>query len=238
MLGRAEICLDRGDALLARDLVERVLRETPQTSRTQRAAGLELVIRAQAVVGDQAVAASALGELRLIAATLRTEPLRASASFSAGVLEAAGGDREAARRSFEDAAYLFQRSGAPLEAARARLALAEALVGLGRIEHATEQAAAAATVLQRIGASREAERAAALLAGLSATQGLPGRARLTDREREVLGLVAEGRSDRAIAAALVVSEHTVHRHVSNILAKLGCRSRSAAVAQGLRDELI
>jgi DNA-binding CsgD family transcriptional regulator len=218
--------------------VERVLRETPETSRTQRAAGLELVIRANVGIGDQAGAGARLGELRAIAAILRTEPLRASASFSTGVVEAAAGDHEAARRRFEDAAYRFGRSGAPLEAARARLALAEALARLGRVEHAAEQAAAAAAVLGRIGAGQELKRAKALVAGLSETTGVPARARLTDREREVLGLVAQGRSDKEIAAALVVSVHTVHRHVSNILAKLGCRSRSAAVAEGLREGLI
>ena len=238
MLGRAELCLDRGDPLLARDLVEGVLRETPETSRTQRAAGLELIVRAYAAVADDAAAAAALAELRAIADAVRTEPLRACVSFAAGVIEAAAGDHEAARRSFEDAAYLFQRSGAPFEAGRARLELAQALAALGRVEHAAEQAAAAATVLERIGARREAERAEALLARLSERPGARVRARLTDRERQVLGLIAEGRSDREIAAALVVSEHTVHRHVGNILAKLGCRSRSAAVAEGVRSELI
>jgi DNA-binding NarL/FixJ family response regulator len=52
---------------------------------------------------------------------------------------------------------------------------------------------------------------------------------LTRRELEVLGLVAEGLTDPQIAERLVISEHTVHRHVSNILAKLSCSSRAAAV---------
>jgi ATP/maltotriose-dependent transcriptional regulator MalT len=238
VLGRAEVCLDRGDALPARDLVERLLREMPETSRTQRAAGLEVIVRAYVAVADDAAAAAALAELRAIADAVRTEPLRACVSFSSGVTEAAAGDHEAARRSFEDAAYLFQRSGAPFEAGRARLELARALAALGRAEHAAEQAAAAATVLARIGARREAERAEALLARGSERPRGGGRPRLTGREREVLALVAEGRSDKAIAASLVVSEHTVHRHVANILAKLGCRSRSAAVAEGLRRDLI
>jgi DNA-binding NarL/FixJ family response regulator len=53
-----------------------------------------------------------------------------------------------------------------------------------------------------------------------------------------LGLVAKGMSDRAIAEQLVLSEHTVHRHVANILAKLGCRTRSAAVADALGKQLL
>jgi DNA-binding NarL/FixJ family response regulator len=58
------------------------------------------------------------------------------------------------------------------------------------------------------------------------------------REHEVLGLVAEGRTNADIAAALVLSEHTVHRHVANILAKLRCPSRSAAVAAALKQNLL
>ena len=65
---------------------------------------------------------------------------------------------------------------------------------------------------------------------------VPGK--LTPRECEVLRLVAKGMSDRAIAEQLVLSEHTVHRHVANILAKLGCTSRSAAVADALTNQLI
>jgi LuxR family maltose regulon positive regulatory protein len=232
LLGEAELSLDRDDPAPALDLMERLLREIPQSSVTQRAAALELVVRARAATGELDAAAGALGELRAIAAAVATEPLRACASFAAGVTEAASGDLEAARRSFEDAAYLFQRSGAPFEASRARVELAVALSGLRRAEHAAKEAAAAAKVLERVGASREAERARQLVAEPE------GRPPLTRREREVLGLVAEGKSDKAIARELVVSEHTVHRHVSNILAKLGCPSRSAAVAEALRRELI
>jgi DNA-binding NarL/FixJ family response regulator len=54
----------------------------------------------------------------------------------------------------------------------------------------------------------------------------------------VLGCVAEGLSNRAIAARLRVSEHTVHRHVANVLGKLGVPSRSAAVAWGARHGLL
>jgi DNA-binding CsgD family transcriptional regulator len=61
---------------------------------------------------------------------------------------------------------------------------------------------------------------------------------LSDREREVLRLVAEGLSDAEIADRLVLSPHTVHRHVANIRRKLGLRSRSAAAAAAARAGLI
>ena len=61
---------------------------------------------------------------------------------------------------------------------------------------------------------------------------------LTRREMEVLRLVAEGMSNQQIAASLVLSEHTVHRHVANVLGKLGVSSRTAAVAEAARLDLL
>lgn len=67
---------------------------------------------------------------------------------------------------------------------------------------------------------------------------VPALEELSAREREVLRLVAEGLSDAEIAARLVLSPHTVHRHVANIRRKLGLRSRSAAAAHAVRAGLI
>jgi non-specific serine/threonine protein kinase len=64
------------------------------------------------------------------------------------------------------------------------------------------------------------------------------RAELTPRELEVLRLVARGMSNQQIAENLVLSEHTVHRHVSNVLGKLGVSSRTAAVAQAASHGLL
>jgi DNA-binding NarL/FixJ family response regulator len=60
---------------------------------------------------------------------------------------------------------------------------------------------------------------------------------LTAREVEVLGLIADGLPNREIATRLVISEHTVHRHVSSILRKLGVASRTAATAYAHRHGL-
>jgi DNA-binding NarL/FixJ family response regulator len=65
-------------------------------------------------------------------------------------------------------------------------------------------------------------------------QDRPAAVLLSSREREILGCVARGLSDREIAAQLVLSPHTVHRHVANIRRKLGRTSRSAAVAEAAR----
>src|SRR6185295_12657535 len=65
-----------------------------------------------------------------------------------------------------------------------------------------------------------------------------GSSLLSTRETEVLQLVAEGLSDAEIAARLIVSPHTVHRHVANIRTKLGQPSRAAAAAYAARRDLI
>ena len=79
-----------------------------------------------------------------------------------------------------------------------------------------------------------------LLTELDERRDRVGRAKtpLTRRESEVLRIVAEGLSDKEIAAKLVISEHTVHRHVSNIRTKLRVPSRSAAAAHAARLDLI
>ncbi|TDD70777.1 LuxR family transcriptional regulator [Jiangella aurantiaca] len=115
--------------------------------------------------------------------------------------------------------------------------LARALAGLGRTTDAVREASGSEASLRRLGAKREAGRADALASELRG-RSVTGASALTKREREVLLMVAEGRTNREIAARLVLSEHTVNRHVTNILAKLGSASRSAAVAEALRRELI
>ena len=66
----------------------------------------------------------------------------------------------------------------------------------------------------------------------------PAAALLSRREREVLKLLAHGLTDREIAEQLIVSPHTVHRHVANIRHKLGRGSRTAAVAEAARLGLL
>lgn len=170
---------------------------------------------------------------------LREAPPHAVTLRSAGLelLPSATGDSERARIAFEDATRLFHRSGAPFEAARARIELARALAELSRETDAVREVRAAATSLRRIGAAAQASRADALKLEFQ-REPSRGDSPLTRRECEVLRLVADGNSDRSIAAQLVLSEHTVHRHLANILTKLDCASRSAAVAEAIRRGLI
>jgi len=239
-LGSAELALDQGDAKTAADLAERFLRRFPPENRMERAAGLELLVRIHSAQGDHEGAAGVLAELNEIASTIATDPLRASACYAAGTAAAAETDHGRARRLFEDAVDLFERSGAPFEAARARIGLASALVAEGRDPTARKEAQAAFNALTALGATREAERAARLLqAGETPPEGRPAApSPLTRRELDIVRLVAQGLSDKEVAARLSLSEHTVHRHVSNILTKLDLPSRTAAVAHVARLGLL
>ena len=92
-------------------------------------------------------------------------------------------------------------------------------------EDAVLELRAARSAFERLGAAADAAGAAA---ALGEPQDRPRR--MTGREVEVLRLVAAGKTNREIAAELVISEHTVARHVQNIYAKLEVSSRSGATA--------
>jgi ATP/maltotriose-dependent transcriptional regulator MalT len=217
-LSRGAAALDRGDPERAADFAERYLRRIGDRERSERVAGLELLVRARLARGDGEGAERALDELSAIADILDSDPLNAAAAVGTGLAQSAASDHEAARRSFEDAVDLYERSGAPYEAACARLDLARELAALGRHESAREEGQEAARKLRQLGASGAADGVAATADGL------------TSRELEVLRLLAQGRSNQQIAADLVLSVRTVERHISNVYAKIGASGRSARAA--------
>jgi len=243
-LGRAAIALDRGDATTAIELAERHLRRMPVRNRIERAPGLELLVRAHAAAGPahRDAARTALDELRGIATDARTSPLLATASLAAGLVAFAGGEDDGARRDLEDAVDLFERSGAPYDVARARLALARVLARLGRTEAAASEVQRALDQFTTLDARVDIAAADAVKQELrspaASTKASRGAGGLTTRELEVLRLISTGLSNQAIADRLCISEHTVHRHVANTLTKLDVSSRSAAVAHAARLGLI
>jgi ATP/maltotriose-dependent transcriptional regulator MalT len=245
-LGRAAIALDRNDRQGAVELAERHLRRLPVKNRTERAAALEVLIRAHAApghAGDLNRARAALDELHSIAAEANTPPLLASASLAAGLMSLAAGELETARREFEDAVDLFEKSGAPFEASYARVHLGSVLGRLGRTDAALVEVDRARETLTRLDARLELAAADEVRQRLASPSPQPSEASretsgLTAREVEVLRLISGGLSNQAIADRLCISEHTVHRHVANTLSKLDVPSRSAAVAQAARLGLL
>jgi ATP/maltotriose-dependent transcriptional regulator MalT len=220
-LCRARIALDAGEPRRALELVER-LRRQPSGPAPAQLPELELLVRARLAVGELDAAADAAVELRELAALIGTPPLRAAADLADGMVAAALGDHERARMLLEDATDVYERCGAPFETAKARLELAACLLALGRDERAADESAAARASLLQLGA---------------APPDGAGRP-ITPRESEVLALLVEGLTNRQIAERLVVSEHTVHRHVTNILRKLHLPSRTAAAAHAVRTGLL
>jgi DNA-binding CsgD family transcriptional regulator len=235
-LCRARLALDRRATRQAVDLLERLLRQLPADRGLDRAPVLELLVHARAARGEFEAADSALAALREVQRQVGTAPLGACADLAEGVLTCARGDHDRARALLEDALDCFDRSGAPFEAARVRLELAACLIALGRVEAAEREATAALDRLLELGAELDAGRARRILATAGGRRAPIGK--LTAREREVLGLLADGLTNRQIAERLVVSEHTVHRHVTNLLRKLDLPSRTAAAAHAVRSGLL
>lgn len=242
LLGSAEIALERGESKEAEDLLQRYLRQTPEENQTLRAPAFELLVRTYVALGDDVQATAALKTLQSIATAVATQALLASAAFAAGAVAVAAADYQMASHHFQDAVALFRRGRAPYEAGRARIELANVLYALGRLNTAQNEARAAMDSLRSVGAHREAERAEALLQQFTrAKRGSAQAARsspLTPREIEVIRLVAQGLSDKEIAARLNISEHTIHRHIANILTKLDVPSRAAAVAFAAKNSLL
>lgn len=162
----------------------------------------------------------------------------ATSHLTGGCVAAAVGDIVLAQERLDSAIVIFGKLAMPLEAARARLALAEALRDANR-EVAVHEAGVALTAFQEGGANGMVDKAAALLRALGgpARTGQKAPGMLSRREREVLALLAEALTNAEIADRLFISAKTAEHHVSSILAKLQLRSRGEAAAFALRSSL-
>ena len=234
MLGRAAVAFDRGDVAQAEDLTDRHLRRTPSSNRADRAAALELLVRIRVERGALARARTAAADLEAIARDMATPSLRAASMSAAGVIAAKAGDPQAAQRAFEDAIDAFDEAGAPYDAAQVRIELATLLGAIGQQAPALREVKTALGVFTGLRADPAIADARALEARLQSPARPAAAASshtLSPREIDVVRLIAKGCSNAKIASRLVISEHTVHRHVANILDKLDVRSRSAIVAR-------
>lgn len=237
-LVRAAMALDRGKAGSAADHARRFLEQAPPSNKTDRAFGGELLLRAELALG-RTPDARTLEDIQALAASVGTDPLRASARIAEGLIATASDKHEHARAAFEDAIALLARAGSRYETARARVDLAGSLLALHRAEGARAELDRAGRAFEELGAAWDARRARALIdESFGEHQAAPERARpgrLSARELEVLRLMAEGLSNPQIGKRLIVSEFTVKRHVANILTKLDLPTRAAAAAYAARE---
>jgi DNA-binding CsgD family transcriptional regulator/tetratricopeptide (TPR) repeat protein len=230
--GLALLRLARGDGDAAAAALRRALGETNEP--LQRAVLLPAYVEVALVLDSVDEAVSASAELDEIDERYGRPMLRAIAAQVRGSVELARGEPQAALRSLRVAWQVWEELDAPYEGGRVRLLVGLACRALGDEEGAALEFEAARAAFDALGAAPNVERVDALAgrAGATETHGLSA------RELQVLRLVASGRTNRQIAGELVVSEHTVARHVQNIFAKLGVSSRAAATAFAFEHGLV
>jgi ATP/maltotriose-dependent transcriptional regulator MalT len=183
--------------------------------------------------GDVAAARAAVDELSRLASGWDMPLLRAVALHATGAVLLAEGDMRAALPVLRRAVAEWCEVEAPYETARARVLIGQACRSLGDAGGARMELDAARSVFRELAAEPDLAAVEALLPGAAHRAG----SGLTTREVEVLAVVATGRTNRAIASELSISEKTVATHVSSILTKLGLSSRSAATAYAYTHDL-
>lgn len=228
--GLALLRLAQGEPRTAASAIQRALDEVADPLR--RARLLPAHIEIMLAVDEIDAARRGCRELEEIAATYGTDVLATLATHAEGAVDLAAGDAAGALPRIRRAWQGWHDLGATYEAARARLLLGLACRELGDDDTADREIQAARDQLGRLGAAPDLQRLDRLIADHA-----PGDHGLTPRELEVLSLVATGRTNRAVAEELYISERTVARHVSNIFAKLGLSSRAAATAYAYQHGL-
>jgi DNA-binding CsgD family transcriptional regulator len=226
--GMSLLRLAQGRIDLALPAIRRALDEAQDPIPRSRLlhAGVEILLEAE----DVGSARAAADELAGIAAQLDAAYLHALAAEASGAVLVVEGDPRAALTTLRGAHRSWRDLDAPHQAARVRLLIAVACRDLGDGASAGLEFEAARTALEELGARPDLERLARLA-------GSPRPGGLSRREREVLTLVATGKTNRAIATELFISEKTVARHVSNIFTKLGLSSRAEATAYAYKHGL-
>ena len=195
----------------------------------KRAALLPAHVEIALSAGELEEARSACSELRELALQFESAMLEAIVAYAEGAVALAGNDASTALATLRRAQRIWLELDAPYEVARTRELIAKACAALGDIEASELELDAARELFERLGAEPD-------LARFTKTA-VPAHG-LSQRELEVLRLVATGKSNREIASLLVISEHTVARHLQNIYAKLNLTSRAAATAFAFEHELV
>jgi DNA-binding CsgD family transcriptional regulator len=229
--GLALLRLARGETDAAAAAIRQAVASSPNAMR--RARHLPAAVEILLASGDRDGAERAAADLEAIAAGMRSEVLDALAAHARATVGLGGGEAGPALDPLRRAFATWQRVGAPYLAARVRTEIAVALDALGDREGAARERDAARAVFRELEASPD-------LARLDRSAASRDRQPfgLTARELEVLRLLASGRTNKAIAQELFLSEKTIDRHVSNIFTKLDVPTRAAATAFAYRHKLV
>jgi ATP/maltotriose-dependent transcriptional regulator MalT len=220
----------KGDAAAA--ALRRALGET--TKPLKRARLLPAYIENMLAVGDVDEARSACGELEEISARYESGMLDAMVAHAKGAVDLTEGDARSSLLSLRRAWRLWQELEVPYQAARVRVLLGLACRALGDHDTAELELEAARDLFAQLGATPDLARVDSLTRRALSVDDHG----LTARELQVLSLVAAGQTNKIIASELVLSERTVDRHLSNIFAKLGVSSRTAATAYAYKHKLV
>jgi DNA-binding NarL/FixJ family response regulator len=229
------------DPAACRDLVLASLggEDMPLVERAFQSSPLELLTRMDLVAGDAEGAARAAELAARASAGLQIGGRSAEAARAAAAVSLAADRPDAAAGRALEAADLYAGAGLAIEEARARLLAGRALAAGGDRDAAVEQLERARTQLDRHGAARYRDEAGGELRSLGRRTTRPKRAQdqigdgvgaLSDREREVAELVANGHTNREIASELYLSEKTIENHMSRIFGKLGASKRAQVAA--------
>ena len=230
--GLALLRLAQGDTAAADAAIRSALHETK--GQRARAQVLHAAVEILLASADAAAARAAARELEELARQVGAPALRAAAAQAAAAVALAAGEPRDAVGLLREAWELWQDVPAPYEVARVRALMGSAYAALGDDEGARMEIDAAVEVFEQLGARPDVER----LTALHAPETPAPSGGLTGREVEVLRQIAAGKTNRAIAAQLSISEKTVARHISNIFTKLDLSSRSAATAYAYEHKLL
>lgn len=230
--GLAQLRLAQGRVDAAAATIRRAAAERSDPLR--RPELLPAYVEIMLAAGETEEARTACDELESVAGRHSSTMLDAIAAYERGAIELAAGDPGRALGLLRRALEAWRTLEAPYEVARTRVLVGEACRALGDADARALELEAALADFVRLGALPDAARVEQLLgrAPAGVEHGL------SPRELEVLRLVATGKSNREIAATLVISEHTVARHVQNIFAKLRVSTRAAATAFAFEHDLV
>jgi len=230
MPGLALLELQWGDTSSAVAGIGRALRESSQPF--QRPGLLAAAVDIHVGADDLPAATDASAELTSIAAHSSSPVLDAMAAHATGAALLAAGRTADAMVHLRAAAVGWRRLSMPYEAARTAVLVGVGCSALGDDGAAALELGNARGSFESLGAAPDLQRVTDLL-------GEPAdKAVLSDRELEVLRLVADGKTSREVAAVLSISPHTVRRHIENTFAKLGVNSRAAAIARAYEHDLL